>query len=211
MDGYSQFWAQVLREMAREPQGRLMDIRLEERGKRTYILVDVLKDTAQFRNKAEVEADVYFVPAGALGSAMKPLEHMALQQKGPGLYEGHFRPTEPGVYLVRARSEADIVSTGLVYEVCGEAATGRFNNALLEKVCELTGGALLTAGMRSLPEFHAGRTHFVELTPHLLKLLLLLFLVDLAIRRWENIQSMLEWFSKRAAALRARLRKLQMR
>ena len=206
-EGYSQFWAQVLREMAREPQGRLMDIRLEQRGNRADILVDVLEDAAQFRNEAEVQASVYFVPAGALGSAMQPLRQMLLEQKGPGFYEGHFTPTEPGVYLVRARSEADLVSTGLVYNVSGEAATGRVNTALLEKVCKLTGGTLLSSEARSLPETPAGGTRYVELSPGLLKLLLLLFVVDLAIRRWENLQSMIEWFRKTPAALRARLRR----
>ncbi|MHC4502750.1 MAG: VWA domain-containing protein, partial [Planctomycetota bacterium] len=149
--GYSQFWAQVLRETAREPQGRNMDVRLEEDGARARIVVDLMEDAAQFGNEADVEADVFFVPARSLGSAMRPLEAVALDQSGPGRYTGGFRPDEAGVYLVRARSGSDSVSAGLVHNVSGEAAAGRVNLRLLERVCEITGGKMLAPAEDRLP------------------------------------------------------------
>jgi len=195
-DGYSQFWAQVLREMARAPQGRLMDIRLKEEGDEARIIVDLMEDASQYKNEAVVEAEVYFVPANALGSSLKEHAHLKLEQEGPGLYTGRFDPERPGVYLVRARSGADLVSAGLVHNPSGEAAVGRVNLPLLEKVCELTGGTLLKSSDDRLPPGRAGHSRFVELTPLILKLMLLLFLADVAIRRWENILGMLEWASE---------------
>ena len=41
------------------------------------------------------------------------------------------------------------------------------------------------------------RARYVELTPPLLKLLLLLFLLDLVVRRWENLSGMLDWLRER--------------
>ncbi|MFW6162105.1 MAG: VWA domain-containing protein, partial [Planctomycetota bacterium] len=205
-EGYSQFWAQVLREMAREPQGRLMDIRLEERGAEARVVVDLLEDPAQFKNEAEIEADVNFVPADALGSAMRPLARLPLDQTGPGRYEGTFVPEEPGVYLVRARTAGSMVSAGLVHNVSGEAATGHVNVSLLEKACEITGGTLLRGSDDRLPPGRAGHSHFLELGPWLLRLLLVIFVADLAIRRWENVLGMGEALQGawRALARRAR-------
>ncbi len=193
---YNQFWAQVLRETARKPQSQTMDVHLQYNSSRAGILVDLLEDPAHFKNDAAVVADVYFVAAGALGSGMEQLHQLQLRQTGPGRYLASFLPEEAGVYLVRARSGAEVVSAGLVHNVSGETATGRVNRKLLEKVCDLTGGKLIGESDETLPPIRARHSHFVELTPFLLKLLLLLFMADVAIRRWENVQGMLSIFSK---------------
>jgi hypothetical protein len=195
--GYNQFWAQVLRETARQPQGRTMDIRLEQDSPGASILVDLLEDPAHFDNDASVTADVFFVAAGALGSSVKERHHLELQQTGPGRYRADFLPDEPGVYLVQARSGARTVSAGLVHSTSGEAATGRVDRPLLEKVCRLTGGTVLEGPEAALPPVRAGHAHFVELTPLLVKLLLLLFLADVAIRRWENVQGMFSLLARK--------------
>ena len=198
-EGYSQFWAQVIRETAREPQGSRMDIRLEETGGRASIAVDVLEDAAHYANDADVAADVFFVPASSIGSAMKRVSSSALEQEGPGRYRGEFLPDRPGVYLVRARSGAEMVSGGLVHNVSAEAAAGRVNAPLLDKVASLTGGAVLGPA-DSLPPAGAGRSRYTELAPLLLRLLLIMFLADLAIRRWENVLGMAEWLGEKVRA-----------
>ena len=88
------------------------------------------------------------------------------------------------------------MSAGLVQSTSGEAATGRVNTKLLEQVCTLTGGSLIDDTTSTLRPIRAGHSHFVELTPFLLKLLLLLFMADVAIRRWENVQGMLSLFGR---------------
>lgn len=188
---YNQFWAQVLRETARKPQSQTMDVRLAHNSPSASVFVDLLENPAQFKNDASVVADVYFVAAGALGSSMEQLDRLELQQTGPGRYEGGFLPEEPGVYLVRARSGAQVVSAGLVHNISGETATGRVNANLLQKACRTTGGAVIEPRRTALPEIPVGHAQFVELMPLLLKLLLLLFMADVAIRRWENLQGML--------------------
>lgn len=189
--GYSQFWAQVLRDTARKPQSQTMDLRLEEGPRYAEVLVDLWEDPAHFRNEAAVAADIYFVAAGAAGSSMKPLEQLQLDQTGPGRYRGRFAPDEPGVYLVRARCGAEVVSAGLVHQPSGETATGQVNQALLAKACEVTGGRLLDPSAASLPPLPSSHVRYLDATPLLVRLFLLLFLIDVAIRRWENIQAML--------------------
>jgi len=187
---YNQFWAQVLRETARKPQSQFMDIRLTESSGEANIDVDVLEDASSFKNDAVVTANVYYVAAGSLGSNMRQLYQLELQQVGPGNYQANFKPNDPGVYLVRARSGSQLLSAGLVHSVSGETATGQVNDELLERVCKLTGGQLLSAETSELPSISRSHWYYIDLTPLLLKLLILLFLVDVAIRRWENILGM---------------------
>lgn len=185
--GYSRLWSQILRETARAPQGLNMDLRLEEKGEDVSISVDLAEDAGTRRNSARVEADVYFVPSNALGSGMRPVSTLALDQEGPGWYEGSFRPTDPGVYLVRARSGAQMVSAGHVHNPSGEVASGRINDELLKKASEITGGQFLESAEDTLELTGTNVARYLELWPYLLVVFLALFLADLFIRRWENV------------------------
>ncbi len=191
-DGYSQFWAQVLRETARAPQGQNMDLSLEETGEAVQVSVDLLSDAGTRRQAASVEADIYFVPANALGSSMRLMATRTLEQVGPGVYETEFRPGSSGVYLVRARSGAQMVSAGHVHNPSAEVATGQINESLLRKATELTGGTYLESADDKLELIGSDVSRYVELWPLLLKIFLGLFLLDLLIRRWENVLGVFE-------------------
>ena len=185
--GYSALWAQILRETARAPQGQNMDLRLEEEGESVRIFADLLEDAGTRRNDAAVAADVFFVPANALGSSMQLMGTEGLEQTGPGLYEGIFRPVDPGVYLVRARSGAQMVSAGHVYNPSAEVATGQVNESLLRKVTEITGGTYLESLSQKLELGGSDVSRYIELWPALVKVMIFLFFVDLLVRRWENV------------------------
>lgn len=186
-DGYTKLWSQILRETARPPQGLFMDLRLEEKGSDLRIGVDLAEDAANRRDGAEVEAEIFHLASHALGSAMLPVSSVRLVQEGPGWYEGRFRPEQSGVYLVRARSGGQIVSAGHVHNPSTESASGRIDEALLRRVCELTGGRYLEGEGASLELEGAGFVRQVELWPYLMAAFLALFLVDVVVRRWENL------------------------
>ncbi len=205
-DGYNQLWAQILRETAREPEGRMMDIRLQEKKGKAEIAVDVLENAARYKNDASVEADVFFAPAESLGGGMKKFDHTSLHQVGPGRYEGAFDPGKPGVYLVRARSGASLVSAGLVHETSLETAGGQVNMPLLKSVTSLTGGSVLESSGDGLSPLNRTRSYPVDLTPALLKLLLLLFVADILLRRWENAMGVGEYVQRGWRNLMSRLR-----
>lgn len=185
--GYGQFWAQVLRETARPPQGRNMDIRIEEDGERMRVVVELQQDAASFANAARVEADIFHVAAGSLGSGMEETSSLVLNQAAPGRYEADFLPDEAGLYVARARHGADLVSAGHVHDVSTEAATGSIDEVLLERATAAAGGQVITDadafGLND-PEQNPQR---IDLIPWFLRLLLLVALADLVIRRWENI------------------------
>ena len=185
--GYSALWSQILRETARPPQGLNMDLRLEESGSDVKVAVDLAEDAGTRRNGATVEAEVFYVPASALASGMKTVATITLEQEGPGWYSSQFRPSYPGVYLVRARSGSQIVSAGYVNNPSEEVATGRVDEALLRQVCEITGGTYLESADQPLELTGTDVARYVELWPYLMMAFLAVFLLDLFIRRWENV------------------------
>ncbi len=193
-DLYSQFWAQVLREIARERQGQLIDIHVDRKGGDAKVTVDLMADAATFYNDARIEAEVRFLPATMRLKEEEP-EPVVMDQVGPGRYEGHFRLDRPGVYLVRARHDNETVSAGVVQTIAGEAATGQVNEPLIDQVVDLSGGSRIEPTAAILPSYdRRGHSHFVELRPYILILMLSLFMADVVIRRWENVLGMSEYF-----------------
>jgi hypothetical protein len=175
----------MVRETIREPQGRRLDLKLDERGSITHIEADLREDADTWKDGAQVQADVFHVPTR--GGELRPVIGVSLQQDGPGRYRGTFRPSERGVYLVRARSGGDTVSAGLVHNPGSEVATGTIDRALLNEVARLTGGAVLEPDNHTLPEPPPPADAWVDLRPALLALMLLVFLIELSVRRWENV------------------------
>jgi Ca-activated chloride channel family protein len=199
-EGYSRLWSQILRETARAPQGLFMDLRLEEEGSEVKIAVDLAEDAATRRDGATVEADVFHVPANALGSGMKTIATLTLEQEGPGWYGSSFRPSDPGVYLVRARSGSQMVSAGHVHNPSTEVATGQIDDALLKEACKITGGTYLEKADAPLELTGEDVARYVELWPWLMLAFLAVFLLDLAIRRWENVLGVVDLFKPRRVA-----------
>ncbi|MDA7922390.1 VWA domain-containing protein [Verrucomicrobiales bacterium] len=195
-EGYSQLWSQILRETARPPQGLNMDLRLEQKGEDVHIEVDLAEDAGTRKNGATVEADIFHVPANALGSGMKGFATIPIDQEGPGWYEASFRPVDPGVYLVRARSGSQLVSAGYVHNPSSEVATGRVDEELLREVCKMTGGTFLDSPYAKLELTGTNVAKYYELWPLLMKLFLALFLVDLCVRRWENVMGVGDQFKR---------------
>ncbi len=189
--GFGQFWSQVLRETARPPQGQNMDLRCELDDGRARVSVDVLADAGMRGNDAQVTAEVYFVTASSLGAPLQPVQKLSLRQTGPGLYEGDFKPDQSGVYLVRAHSGAQMVTAGLVNNPGGEASLGTVNEKLLRDVCQITGGTYLE-GTAKLNLGGSTAKRYVELWPYLAIASLLLFLLDVCVRRWEHVVGIAE-------------------
>ncbi len=185
--GYSQFWGQVLRETGRPPQGQLMDLELTGKSGEIQVAVDLLEDAASFKNNAAVKSEVFFLPPDGLGGGMQPVATSALEQDGPGRYTGQFTPEKPGVYLVRARSGARTVSAGIVHNPSTEGASGTLNLPLLEKATATSGGALLASASAEIPLGKDVVERYSEFWPWLVAAMLVLFFIDLVIRRWENV------------------------
>ena len=190
-EGFGAFWGQVLRETAMTPQGQRMDIRCETHGNEAQVIVDLMENATTRSNGAEVQVDVFHVASDALNAPLRSVSKFLLQQEGPGEYTGRFQPDQSGVYLVRAQAGTETVSAGLVYQPSGEASLGTVNENLLKQASNAAGGRVLTA-TETLPDTSARQAlEYVELWPALVSAFLLLWLVDVIVRRWEHIVSLL--------------------
>lgn len=200
-NGFGQFWSQVLRETARPPQGQNMDLRCESAGEEARVSVDVLEDAGTRGNEARVTAEVFYVSAESLGAPLKPVQALSLRQDGPGLYEGTFRPEQPGVYLVRAQSGAQMVTAGWVHNPSSEVSLGTVNEKLLRDVSSLTGGTYMDQST-ALDLGAAKARRYVELWPYLVMALLVMFMLDVAVRRWEHVTGLWDiatgWIPRKA-------------
>tara|TARA_R110002096_G_scaffold114989_1_gene249179 strand:- start:181 stop:483 length:303 start_codon:yes stop_codon:yes gene_type:complete len=85
-----------------------------------------------------------------------------------------------------------MVSAGHVHNPSAEAATGQVNEELLRKVCEMTSGTYLENADGKLELTGSNVSRYVELWPFLLLVFIALFVVDLLIRRWENLLGLFE-------------------
>ncbi len=194
--GFSRFWSQVLRETARPPQGRHMDLATQMQGDDALLRVDLQEDAGTRANDARVEAEIFFVAADALGAPLKSMQKITLGQSGPGLYEGSFRPDEAGVYLIRAQSGAEMVSAGIVHNPSSEASLGTVNETLLSEATSITGGGLLKEGQ--VPNLSTTKAvQYIEMWPPIIIAMLFLFLIDIAIRRWEHVTGIWEIITQR--------------
>jgi hypothetical protein len=111
-----------------------------------------------------------------------------------------FKPTQAGVYLIRAQFGAEMVTTGLIHNPSTEASLGTVNEELLKEAVRITGGDYLTDAKR-LPNLETTKAvQYEELWPALLLALLMIFLIDTGIRRWEHVVGLWQLVPQRKAA-----------
>ena len=131
---------------------------------------------------------------------MKAVQKLTLRQDAPGTYIADFKPTQAGVYLIRAQFGTDMVTTGLIHNPSTEASLGTINEALLKEAVRITSSDYL-ADSKRLPNLETTKAvQYEELWPSLLLALLLIFLIDTAIRRWEHVVGLWELVPKGKAA-----------
>jgi Ca-activated chloride channel homolog len=189
--GFAAFWGQVFRETAMTPQGQRMDLRCELSGQSARVSVDLMENAGTRANGAEVSMEVFHLASDSANAPLRSLGKFPLTQEGSGDYQGSFQPDDSGLYLIRAQAGTETASAGLVYQPSGEASLGTADEALLAKAAQTGGGKLLTS-TDPLPQATATPAlEFVELWPFLLMLFLLLWMLDVIIRRWEHLAAWL--------------------
>jgi Ca-activated chloride channel homolog len=79
-----------------------------------------------------------------------------------------------------------MVTAGLVHNPSSEQSLGTVNETLLREVCAVSGGTYLDSSIH-LDLGAAKSRRYVELWPYLVMTMLLVFLADVAVRRWEHV------------------------
>jgi uncharacterized membrane protein/Mg-chelatase subunit ChlD len=183
---FSKLWAQIVRWTSRQSAAAAFDVTTSVQGSTGRIRIDALDKNAAAINFMRIE-----------GTLVKPdhgSEALQLTQTGPGVYEGEFDARAAGSYVASFSYQlgsgrdaiAGSLQTGLSVAFSPEFRELETNEALLSELSERTGGRVLARADASdafdttnLPPAEARR----PIWQYLIRWMLLLFLLDVAVRR----------------------------
>jgi len=184
--GYTRFWEQAVRWVSKSSRPSDCEIFADVEGRNVTLTVEA------------VDAEGNFVQfSGIIGQTIAPdmsAKPLELGQVGPGRYQAKFRAGMPGTHLVtfQYRRPGDDQTTGLVESAVTVPYAPEFrdlsdNFALLAEVARITGGRVIGGDPQQAKLFDKQGLSFPKtattLTKPLLLVWLVLFLLDVAVRR----------------------------
>jgi Ca-activated chloride channel homolog len=184
--GYGQFWAQVVRDVMRTTQHRGVETRISMKGDQGRIVIDTIDEAGNFVNGLTTKAQL-----------IKPdlsLTSLELRQSAPGRYESAFPMTDMGSYLLKIRQTKpkdgggeDVLNDytrAVTVSYKPEYRHLALNEPYLRELASATGGKFQPT-RDDLFKVDPGESVPIRqrLWPWLLLAALLLFVVDVALRR----------------------------
>jgi uncharacterized membrane protein len=192
---YAKFWAQVVRSVARPPMSTDFDIKVTQDGNVGKVTVEALDKDAGFMNFLNVRGEV-------IGPDMNPIG-VRLTQVGPGVYQGEFPVRDPGNYITLlnytgAGGKSGALMGGLSNSSSPETRDLQSNDNLLAQIADRTGGRVIPAFDESADLFSRENLPVASsplpVWDILMPFLLLLILIDVAVRRiawdWQSTRRM---------------------
>ena len=179
-DQFAKFWTQIARWSFRRLDPSSFDARVEVQGTEGRVAVDALDERGNFLNFLTLLAYVVD-PDGQR-------QEVALEQTGPGQYEGRFAAGKVGAYIVNLAQldggqvkASQVVGTALAYSPEFRALAA--DTGALRQIAEGTGGRVLD---RADSPFEHDRVESEVPRPlfdRLLAAAIMLLLVDVGVRR----------------------------
>lgn len=185
------FWAQAVRWSLRDPFNQNYQVQMDIDGARGRVIVDAVDSANKFRDLLQIGGRI-------ITPSLEPLD-VSFRQTAPGRYEATFDAAQPGAYMLGAvasepgaaapnagqgqSASGDLVTGAATLSYSPEFQQSRSNESLIYQVADLTGGRVLSP---ESPVFLRDRRVYSQpqwVWPLLLKLALILFLIDVFIRR----------------------------
>ncbi|MCA9041433.1 MAG: VWA domain-containing protein, partial [Planctomycetaceae bacterium] len=178
--GYSKFWAQLVRHTMRKSDSRGVNVALTRQDQQAILELDAIDLTGQFLNNAETEL--------TLINPLLKKENVKLDQIGPGKYKTSFDVLQPGAYhLELTQKQSGQVqfqqSRGMIVGYSDELRLKPTNTELLESLAQMSGGKYAPTVEEIFQNDSETVGRPTPLWPYLLAVALLLFLIDVALRR----------------------------
>lgn len=183
---FSKLWGQIARWASRASEAAKFDVTTSVQGTRARLRIDALDKNADAIN--------FMTLTGTLVDPSYQPRPIQLVQTGPGQYEAEFDADSAGSYVLnlayRIGQGPDAVSgslqTGLSVAYSPEFRELRSNEALLRDIADATGGRVLELA-QARQVFDIAGLEWAEMRrsiwENLVRWMLLLFLLDVAIRR----------------------------
>jgi hypothetical protein len=175
-DAFARFWGDVVRHVLPSPTDTGLALRVLPEDDTARVIVDVSAPDASYVDGLDLQLQLVASDAGD-GEA----QTIALAQRAPGRYEGHFTPSGRDALLLRLFGDRNLVAgwaapAPLEY-VPGDAATS------VERLASQGGGTVTEDPARVFVHDLRGREAGQPLAPVLILLVALLWPVDIAWRR----------------------------
>ncbi|MCZ6697669.1 MAG: glutamine amidotransferase, partial [Planctomycetota bacterium] len=180
---FSKIWAQSLRWCMRQGSAADYDLTVSREGDVAHLILDSISENEGFANYRRFEGVVIHDGES---------RQVRISQTGPGRYEAFFPAKKQGIYLINIRAPGTngqkpaMIRAGLTVPYSAEFREVGSNEALLTNIADETGGTI-----HSLDDPDSERV-FARLAPtvsrkpiwnKLLQWAILLFLLDVAVRR----------------------------
>jgi len=180
-DDFGKLFGQMVRWTLRTAQRNEVVTSVAQRGGSGEIQLEAVDAKGEFVNFLEANAGVVYPD--------KTQRVLPLVQVGPGRYRGAFPAADQGAYLVGVAERKDQKMVGsevasLVVPYSPEHRALSVNEGLLRDLTILSDGAAPARPGQSFTQHRKKVRVWIEAWPYFLALALLLFLPDVAIRRW---------------------------
>lgn len=182
---YSKLWAQTVRWCMQQGAAADYEVRTNVEGDEGHIVIECMDDEESFANFKRFQGSVIQPDGTAIA--------MPVVQTGPGRYEATFKADQRGTYLPIVRSLGDtaddkpvVIRTGVTIAYSPEFRDLVTNEPLLLRVADDTEGRVLSFNTDSETVYAHNMPPTITRTPvweTLLKLAIIAFLMDIAIRR----------------------------
>ena len=179
-EGFGKFWTQVIRQTMRKSDARGIAVETARQGKAVDLSVDAVNELGQFLNKSEVELTV-------IDPQLRRSKSL-LSQTAPGRYASNFTTPSSGAYHmeIALKQNEQVVyrqSRGITVGYSDELRIRPTNEHLLRSIADASGGIYspVSADLSAATEQTATRP--TPLWPYLVTLAILLFVLDVALRR----------------------------
>ena len=177
---FGQFWAQVVRHCLRKAETKGTVVQITRAGRTAAITLDAIEPSGRYLNRAATEL--------TLVDPKLSTQKIEMAQVAPGRYQAEFDTTQPGSYqlmFIQTRENQSIgrQTRGLAVGYPDELRLRPTDTELLKAVALASGGQfdVKPESVFAAPERSAPRA--VSLWPYLATAAVLLFVLDVALRR----------------------------
>jgi Ca-activated chloride channel homolog len=179
---FGQFWAQVVRHALRKAEAKGTVVQIERTGRKAVVSLDAIEPSGRFLNKVATEL--------TLVDPRLATSKLEMAQVAPGRYQAEFDATQQGSYqlMFSQTRESQLLgrqTRGLAVGYPDELRLRPTNSELLRSIAAAAGGrfdvkpeAVFEAPVRTAPRAE-------PLWPYLATAALLLFVLDVALRRMD--------------------------
>ena len=178
--GFNRFWAQIVRNSMRKSEAKGFLVDVQRKGSESTVSLDSVDLTGRYLNNAKTELNIIDPQLGN--------QKIPMRQTAPGKYVTEFETLKPGAYHLEMAQEQDgkvlyRQTRGLMVGYPDELRLRPTNEKLLKSIADASGGTY-----DPKPEdIYKNETDYADratpLWPYLLTAALVLFLLDVALRR----------------------------